>query len=287
MSHILIVGCGKLGAPLGIKLAQDGHQVTGVKRSLRNEDAPEINWVATDITQPEQIQRLPAAVDAIIIILTPAARSPEGYQTIYQHGLDLVLQRYSDLDTKPWLLFVSATSVYGQQSGEWVNEESATEPEQYNGKSLLTAEQSVLAFNPDSIIVRFSGIYGAARSRVIDKLRTPQVIQKIPPAYSNRIHQSDCIAVLYFLINERLQHRPLDAIYLATDHDGADKFEVMSWLAKKAGLVPPTAATAEENAPRNKRCSNQRLVDRGYRFKYRSYKEGYSAMLELADLNAK
>ena len=285
MSHILIAGCGKLGTPLGLQLVSDGQTVTGIKRRLTGNDHSAINWLALDITQPDQYHQLPPSIDALIIILTPAERSVKGYQTVYQHGVNQLLAHYGTADSRAWVLFVSATSVYGQQNGEWVDETSVTQPEQYNGQSLLKAEQAVLKFNPDSVIVRFSGIYGAARSRVIKKLESQQYIQQSPPVYSNRIHQDDCIAVLYFLICEKLANNPLDSIYLATDYDCAEKFEVMSWLAKRAGLTPPIPEIAAEGAPQNKRCSNKRLVALGFSFKYASYQEGYDAMLR--SVNAK
>ncbi len=283
MPHILIAGCGKLGAPLGLQLASDGQVVTGIKRRLTENDHTDINWLAMDITQPDQYHQLPSGIDALIIILTPAERSAEGYKTVYQDGINHLLMHYDSQDTKPWVLFVSATSVYGQQNGEWVDETSVTRPEQYNGQSLLAAEQAVLGFNPNSVIVRFSGIYGAARSRVIKKLESPQRIQQSPPVYSNRIHQDDCIAVLYFLICEKLADNALDNIYLATDFDCAEKFEVMSWLANRTGLIPPTPEIASVNAPQNKRCSNKRLVARGFHFKYASFRDGYAAMLQSAN----
>jgi len=283
MPHILIAGCGKLGAPLGLQLASDGQVVTGVKRRLTDSDHLAINWLALDITKPDQYHRLPPSIDALVIILTPAERSAEGYKTVYQYGVNQLLAHYRLASPKPWVLFVSATSVYGQQSGEWVDETSVTKPEQYNGRSLLAAEQAVLAFNSASVIVRFSGIYGAARSRVIKKLESPQHIQQSPPVYSNRIHQDDCIAVLYFLVCEKLAGNALDNIYLATDFDCAEKFEVMTWLAKQTGLILPTPEIAAADAPQNKRCANKRLVTRGFHFKYASYRDGYNAMLRSAN----
>ena len=41
-----------------------------------------------------------------------------------------------------WITYLSATSVYGDHKGEWVNENSITKPSSPNGVSRLQAENS-------------------------------------------------------------------------------------------------------------------------------------------------
>jgi hypothetical protein len=72
-------------------------------------------------------------------------------------------------------------------------------------------------------------------------------------------------------------------LYLGVDDHPAPQCEVLRWLAQRLGVPGPqvvTVATLTEASLRgNKRCSNKRLRESGYRFLYPSYKEGYGAML--------
>ena len=279
MAKILIVGCGKIGQPLAHQLIGDGHQVTGLRRTLAESKDSEISWLRLDICDPESVALLPVDFAMLIIILTPLDRSEQGYRSIYQHGLRNLLQHFTENGRHPACIFVSATSVFGQQHGEWVDEESPTAPGGYNGKSLLEAERLVKSFSESPLIVRFSGIYGEQRTRLLKQLERPLEIQQAPPVFTNRIHQQDCVNVLYHFATRQLKQCSLHSVYVATDHDCATKFEMMSWLATRAGLIVPTPITNPPGSTQNKRCSNRRLLESGYRFRYRSYRDGYDSML--------
>ena len=46
-----------------------------------------------------------------------------------------------------WITYLSATSVYGNHDGEWVDENSKTKPTSQNGIARLKAENSWLSLN--------------------------------------------------------------------------------------------------------------------------------------------
>ena len=61
-------------------------------------------------------------------------------------GKDIVAN-YLDTNLKKiinckWITYLSATSVYGDHKGDWVNEDSATQPTSDNGISRLEAEKN-------------------------------------------------------------------------------------------------------------------------------------------------
>ena len=168
---------------------------------------------------------------------------------------------------------VSSTSVYGQSQGEWVDEESIAEPDNISSRLIRLAEQRLTALNPDNIIVRFSGIYGPGREYLLRQALQTPAIQQTPPYFTNRIHQQDCVDVLSFLLEQRLEGRALAQCYLASDDDPAPTWEVMNWLADHLHCPAPTARDGEVGM--NKRCSNARLKALGYQFQYPSYKDGY------------
>jgi nucleoside-diphosphate-sugar epimerase len=68
----------------------------------------------------------------------------------------------------------------------------------------------------------------------------------------------------------------VEPIYLASDDDPAPKWDVFNYLAEKLDVEPPQKAVMPQGTEQNKRCSNRRLKQLGYSFKYSSYREGYS-----------
>jgi hypothetical protein len=97
-----------------------------------------------------------------------------------------------------------------------------------------------------------------------------------PEQWSNRIHSDDCGAVLVHIIDRLAAGEAVDKLYLATDSAPVTQHDLRLWLAEQLG-VTLTDELVEQKAVR--RCSNQRLLDTGYRFIYPSYKEGYLALM--------
>ncbi len=281
VAKILIIGAGQLGLPLARQLSDSGHQITAIRRSHPPADAGNhITWLRMDLRQRIETEALDRDFDLIIVILTPAARSPDGYRQIYQTAMMNLFDHLAHRARRPSCLFVSSTSVYAQHQGEWVDEESPTEPDTYRGKSLLSAEEFILSWSPQPLIIRFAGIYGPGRTRLLDQLKEPMTVQRTPPTFTNRVHQDDCIGILQFLAERQLRGQNRHHIYLGADHDPAPKFEVMGWLARAAGLIEPRPFDTSDHAPQNKRCHNHRLRDAGYRFRHPDYQSGYGALLE-------
>ena len=139
-----------------------------------------------DLRQRIETEALDRDFDLIIVILTPAARSPDGYRQIYQTAMMNLFDHLAHRARRPSCLFVSSTSVYAQHQGEWVDEESPTEPDTYRGKSLLSAEEFILSWSPQPLIIRFAGIYGPGRTRLLDQLKEPMTVQRNP----SHLHQS-------------------------------------------------------------------------------------------------
>ena len=283
MSSILIVGYGKIGEPLAKRLVDRGHSVTGLRRESPAGVDSIVTLISADITRVESMAGVPKYFDQLFIILPPSERSESGYRKIYQTGLTNLLHHFSGSQNRPHAFFVSSTSVYAQNRGQIVDEQSITEPVNYNGRCLLSAEQSVFQYRADSVVVRFSGIYGRGRGSIEQRTKRVREVQYHPPCFSNRIHQDDCVSVLEFLFQQRIKGMALENIYIASDTDGATQWDSMTWLANQTGCPPPTPITSDSDINQNKRCSSQRLISLGYQFKYPTFREGYTA--ELAGLN--
>jgi nucleoside-diphosphate-sugar epimerase len=289
MSRILIAGCGDLGATLGQALYTAGHQVWGLKRHPA--DLPQgIQPIAADLTDPATLAHLPPDLDCLVYSAAAAGFSETQYQAAYvtgvRHLLEALRQAGQHLQR---LLFTSSTSVYAQHQGEWVDEDSPAEAEGFSGRCIRQGEQLMWTSGWPAVAVRFGGIYGPGRTRLIDSVRDgTATCPEGAPIYTNRIHRDDCARVLEHL----LQLPESEKLYIAVDDDPAPLHEVLDWLATQLGTpkphrvaqppVKPGAETRRDPATRmraSKRCSNARLRATGFQFRYPGYRDGYAALL--------
>ena len=101
------------------------------------------------------------------------------------------------------------------------------------------------------------------------------------PHYTNRIHADDCAGVLAHLIAQS-QQQELSPLYLASDCAPTPMVDVVSWIAEQLGIEDFLAKDAV-NERGNKRISNHRLLNSGYRFIYPNFHDGYATLLNIAD----
>lgn len=276
-NRLLIIGCGDIGQRLAQKITPQGYQVTGLRRSLIA-DLPHLHYTVCDVTEADSLKPILATgFDVIVISMTPSERSDAGYQRAYVDTCRNLVHSLRALQQQPRLvIFVSSTGVYAQDDGSWINEDSPTTPETFSGKRLLEAEQIIADSGFTHTIVRFSGIYGPGRNRLIE-----QVVQQrasASSAYTNRIHADDCAGVLAYLIKQSEQ-QALAPLYLATDSSPTPMVDVVSWIAAQLEIEKFLSLDAT-NERGNKRISNQRLLQCGYQFIYKDYQQGYTDMLK-------
>ena len=279
--HILIAGCGDVGCQTGLNLTAQGHRVYGLRRNI-NQLPTGIQGIAADLGQPEQLQAalstLQHNIDVVVYAVAAGGRTEQQYRDAYVIGLQNLLRTLQARQIRPrLLLFVSSTSVYGQKNDEWIDEQSATEPTSFSGQIMLEAEQAALNSGLNSSVVRFSGIYGPGRNYMLNQVRNGIGFAPEPPRYSNRIHRDDCAGVLQHLITLS-RSTTLEPIYLASDCEPTLLHEVTDWLAEQTDSQI-TEHSAQRSAG-SKRCSNRRLIESGYEFRYPGFRDGYNEMLK-------
>lgn len=280
---VLLAGCGDIGLGLGQQLTGLGFSVTGLKRSPHQNAGFAI--VQGDLLAPKTLDVLADSYDFIVYTATPSEMTSQAYENIYVKGLNHLL---AVTQPRECLLLVSSTGVYHQSKGEWVNESSQTSPTRFSGQWLLKGEQLAFSQCANTTVVRFAGIYGPGRLRLINKVQRGCSVVESPPKYTNRIHRDDCVGMLQFLIEQQLAGKPLASIYIGADHSAAPEHEVLDFIALQLGLSLPVRESVKDpqSVNQNKRCSNERILKLGYQFQYPSYKEGYRQVLQQEKLMA-
>ena len=205
----------------------------------------------------------------------------EAYRAAYPEGLKAVLATMATRDKAPrHVFFVSSTSVYAQRDGEVVDETSPAEPTGFSGVLMREAEQALIEHDLPGSVVRFSGIYGPGRDRLIRQVGEGRIAPASPTMYSNRIHRDDCAGVLAHLIGKALEGATLEPLYLASDTEPAPLNEVMTWLAKQLKVECTETIQSPLRRRASKRCDSSLLIDSGYRFRYPTFRDGYTQVLK-------
>ena len=182
-----------------------------------------------------------------------------------------------------WLTYLSATNVYGDHKGEWVNETSKTKPTSSTGTQRLKAEKSwmKLAINQNLPIqiFRLSGIY-SNENNVLRRLKSgdAKIIKKENQFFS-RIHVEDIAEVLF----KSLEQFKAKEIYNISDDKPASSEEVILYGSKLLNIDPPAIVELEsiENEMTkifykdSKKVNNKKMKEIfAYKLKYPSYAEG-------------
>lgn len=277
---LLIFGHGYAAGFITPAAIRAGFQVAGTTRSapeaVAAAGARPILWPGDDAAVADAI----AAASAILISVGPSASG------------DPVLDRWGDAiaASRPgWLGYLSATSVYGDAGGDWVDEDAPPAPASRRGAERLAAERGwqALAAEHDLplMIFRLAGIYGPGRGP-LEKLREGTARRIIKPGQVfSRIHVDDIASAVV----AALQGPHPGAVWNLCDDQPAPPEDVLEHAARLLGLpVPPAEdfATAEMTPMarsfygESKRTSNARIRrDLGWTPKYPGYAEGLAATL--------
>ncbi|MGV8916792.1 MAG: NAD-dependent epimerase/dehydratase family protein [Pseudomonas sp.] len=277
---VLIAGCGDVGSRLARQLLKVDWTVYGLRRSVSRLPGGVIGVAGNlfDAACPEDWPT--CAIDYLVYSAAATDHDEAGYRIAYIEGLRNVLGWLELHGQKPKrLLFVSSSSVYGQQNGEWVDETSPTEAAGYSGRVMLEAEQLALHSGIPASIVRLTGIYGPGREWLLTQVRRGYRVVTDPPLYANRIHADDAAGLLAYLLKADEQGVALDDYYIGVDDAPAPLAEVVDWLRKYMG-VTEWSDEASVRRTGSKQCSNARARALGWVPQYLSYREGYAAVIQ-------
>jgi nucleoside-diphosphate-sugar epimerase len=271
--EVLIIGCGFLGEAAADLFSAQGESVLGLVRTVESRSklsGRAFETALCDVTSDTSVAALSPRLEGVPLVLyavSSGGGTAADYAAIYRDGLRRVLFAW-----KPQrLIFVSSTSVYGQNDGSWITEESPTLPERDTARVLLEAEE--LALHYGGIVARLTGIYGPGRSMLLRKFLSGEaVIEEGGRRWLNQIHRDDGASALL-----RLAAPSVPAgIYNVTDDTPVSQRELYGWMADFLQRpLPPEGASSEfrKRGITSKRISNEKLRSLGWTPDYPSYRE--------------
>ena len=296
-SHI-IFGCGYLGTRVAKLWRSEGDDVIAASRR----ETPSSEMIdagvfpaRADVTQPDTLQWLqlaPALSDRPITSLLYSVgydrNAGPGIHAVYAEGLKNVLAALPSSIQR--VIYISSTGVYGPAGGEWVDENTPTDPQRDGGKASLAAEQ-VLAEHPigkRSIILRLAGIYGPNRIPSIEKLRAGEPVALPTDGWLNLIHVDDAAAIVVAIDKWAAQNPITDGpeIFCVSDGHPVVRGDYYREAGRLAVGKEPTFEEPDQNSPAaqrarsDKRISNQKLLKTlDCQFQYPNYQSGLAAIL--------
>ncbi len=284
----LIIGCGYLGQRVADRWKAAGHDVSALTRSAAKAEALRENGITPvvgDVTDCASLTGLPHA-DVVLYAVGYDPASGDR-QNVVVGGIDNALQALWGKTEK--LVFVSTTSVYGQSSGEWVDEQSPTEPTTEAGQIALAAEMRVRsATGITSLVLRMSGLYGPGRLlRRAEQMRSQTPIAGNGDAWLNVVHVEDAASAVECAASRLCDPMSRGATYVVTDDQPVRRREYYERLASLTNSPPPTFDPMADSRVIGigKRCRND-LAKRelGWSPAHPHFVEGLASVLDRSTL---
>jgi len=283
MTRVAVLGCGYVGLELCRQLDGD---VVGVRRSdagVRAIEETGATAVQADVTDDGALEAVPDA-DAVVFAASSGGRGAEPAREVYVEGQRMALDHFARrADPPERYLYTSSTGVYGDHSGDWVDEETPLSPVTEKTEVLAEAERVALEEasdrGVDGTVARFGGLYGPDRYRLERYVEGP-----VTEGYLNMVHRDDAAGAVGFLLETDIAR---GEVVVVVDDEPVEKWAFADWLAEQCGEPTPPKRTVEERLEADisetvrrrlttsKRCSNDKLRGLGYDFRFPTYREGY------------
>jgi len=281
--RVLLVGFGYVGQALGKQLAEAGHEVTALRRSLIEMPvSPTLRFFQADAGDPSRLRELGSEVDQIVCAVSPDERTALAYKNAYPRVVASLLACFG----RARVLLVSSTAVYDQTQGELVDEQAEATANTPLAAEIRAAENLLLdrhtsgpmqadAAEQKHVVVRASGIYGPGRTRLVSSLLHHDLHPEDRNVWTSRVHRDDLAAILRFLVE-----RPhLSGVFNASDPSPTQLKELAAWLRHEVDPNSLPESPPLAHSRKSRRIVPAALTALGYPFLFPSFREGYHTIL--------
>ena len=189
------------------------------------------------------------------------------------------------------IVYLSTIGVYGDRSGEWVDEDTPATPHSARSRGRLSAEQVWHDLGRRRgipvAILRLAGIYGPERNALTQIARGDARRIAKPGQVFNRIHVDDIAQAI-----DTAFARKASGIFNVADDEPSPAGDPLVFAAQLLGVPPPPEIPYEEAAPSMsplaksfwqecRRVKNDKLKrELGVSLRYPTYREGLRALFE-------
>jgi nucleoside-diphosphate-sugar epimerase len=285
--HIVIFGCGYVGAAVAQWAASVGLRVTALTRNAASAVVLRevgITTVVADLAGHAWHDEITPAPDFAINCVSSGGGGTEGYRHSYLAGTESIVAWATARGSVGTFLYTSSTAVYPQSGGVGVDESAPVTATSDRVQVLLDAEarvQSGTGAWRRWFILRLAGIYGPGRHRLLEQVRSGEVTGA-GEHHLNLIHRDDivtaiaaCAVAPSSIANE---------VFNLTDDGRARKSEIVAWLAGQLGVPLPrfsgVAYPGRRTVTPDRVIANDKLKSLlGWTPRYSTFREGYANLL--------
>jgi len=271
--RILQIGCGGLGTLIAEASLAQGHALTIVRRSQLPVPAG-AQAIYLDVIAEKSLSVL-STLQPEILLYCLAPVEGQSYKQTYVQGLRQVLASVAVTALKH-VFFISSTGIYGEDQGEWIDDETLALPADEGGRVMLEAEQLMAQLPCGHTALRVSGIYGPQRLYLLRLLqnsaRWPTQVH-----WTNRMHELDVAAAVVHLYQQVMDGVVLPEHCILTDGVPAMQHEVLQWLAAQQQVPAPSTPPLQPQS--GKRIRNRFLQHTGFKPQFADYQAGYASIL--------
>ncbi len=272
-NHLFCFGLGYVAQHLINSLEKDlDWKISGTKRVESSSTSDRVEAFRFD-----DLSILPRDITHILVSIPP---KDDGDLVVQQFGKQIL-----KLPNLQWVGYLSATGVYGDTKGEWVDENSPLNPSNSFSKKRLMAEQQWQSLGIPLNIFRLSAIYGPERNAIEQVKAGHAKIIDLENQVFSRIHIDDIVQVLRKTMTKNI----IGEVYNVTDDKPTSSNEVIEFACQLLQVPPPKPVKLEDAElsemgkvfySENRRIRNDKIKSRlGVTLKYPSYKEGLKATL--------
>lgn len=282
--RVLICGCGYVGQAVGTRLAAQGHAVFGLRRSTDANPAllaAGITPLTGDLANPAAVAALPGPFDWVINVVSSAHGGEAAYRSAYLESTRNLIREMAGVPCR--FVYTSSTSVYPQNEGEWLTEDSAANPTTTTGLILRQTEMELLAaasqdFRPS--VLRVAGIYGPERHQLLSRLLAGHRSGGNAARWLNMVHRDDVAGAILCVLESAVGGE----VFNVADNEPVQAGAFENWLADRLELdldaLRPEAPGDGKRGVSNKRISNRRLRELlGWVPAHPTFRKGYESIL--------
>lgn len=272
--NIAILGCGYVGKAIALYWRQKQHNLTVT--TTNPERISELQEVADQVVimrgdDLEAVRSVIKNQETIFISIAPTSNvrvDAKTYEKTYIPTMENLKLALENNHTVKQIIYISSSSVYGNQEGNFIDENTPVKIEDEYGEILVKAEQILLKIAQNNCkisILRLGGIYGPKREL---NQRFKKLAGKTLPGDGNNfiawIHLDDIVNAVDFV-----HQNQLEGIYnLVNDFNMTTK-QILDKVCEQQGLEkvswnPSETGTSSLNA----RISNKKIKNAGYKFIY-------------------
>ncbi len=287
--HLFCFGLGYSALALAETLLGQGWRVAGTCRSADKQRELAARGIAAHLFDRDRpLADAAAVLSGTTHLLVSVPPDDAGDPVLDRHADDI-----ARLGAIAWAGYLSATGVYGDHGGGWVDEDTPRTPSGQRGRRRVAAEDAWLALGRRSgtpvHLFRLAGIYGPGRN-ALATVRAGSARRVVKPGQVfSRIHRDDIVQALL----ASMAAPDPGAAYNLCDDEAAPPQDVIAHACALLGRAPPPEIPFADAAlspmarsfyDDSKRVRNDRMKRKlGVRLKWPTYREGLAGLLAAGE----